>query len=326
MRNNPLVSIIVIGNNESQYLDKCYESILRQSYKNIEVVYRDNDSSDDSYEKSVGYSKLFKNEGMSLTIFKNKKKYSYSKCIGMCMANIEGDYLYIMSPKNRMESSFIQEVVNNFEDEKVGWVVCSMNKQHDGEIIDSRIVKYNEDIVGRLLNKADLWVGQVVRRCNCDVRWTRYNYTFEIYKHIYESFLIGCVSEHAIIEKPLLMIECDSALLDENECNMMFIIERHLMYLAAFESARKMKKKEIESYAFTAIEGKVSLCMAEALRVYSFGEYDLAKKYLQMAKVFDIQIEYSDLYKQIEKIIAHKDTINKELIEWCKSEGVLCQM
>ena len=64
MKKNPLISIIIIGDNDTQYLDKCYESILKQTYKNIEVIYRDNDSDDDSYEKSVGYSKEFKKNGM----------------------------------------------------------------------------------------------------------------------------------------------------------------------------------------------------------------------------------------------------------------------
>lgn len=326
MKNNPLVSIVIVGHNETQYLDKCYESILSQTYKNVEVVYRDNDSDDDSYEKSVGYSKAFKKEGMSLTVLKNKKYYTYSKSMGMSIGNIEGDYLYFMSPRNRMDKYFLEEVVKQFEDESVGVVVASMSKQYNGKIIDSRVVENDEDIIGRLLNKQDLWIGQSVRRRNFDVRWSRYNYTFEIYRHIYETFLLGCVSGCAIIEKTLLVEECLENILNENEHNMMLIIERHLAYLASFDTARKMKKNEIERYAHTAIEGKVKMCMAEAVRVYSFGEFDLAKKYLQMAKVFDVDIDCNELYKKIEKMIFNRDVISDEVALWCKGEGVLCQI
>ena len=36
--NNPLISIIVAIYNVEEYLPKCIESILKQSYKNIELI------------------------------------------------------------------------------------------------------------------------------------------------------------------------------------------------------------------------------------------------------------------------------------------------
>ena len=44
----PLVSIIMSCFNGEKYLNECLESILSQSYKNYEVIFWDNNSTDKS--------------------------------------------------------------------------------------------------------------------------------------------------------------------------------------------------------------------------------------------------------------------------------------
>ena len=46
--NNPLVSIVINCYNGEKYLRKSIESILDQSYKNLELIFWDNHSTDQS--------------------------------------------------------------------------------------------------------------------------------------------------------------------------------------------------------------------------------------------------------------------------------------
>ena len=51
------VSIIVPVYNSEKYLDKCINSILKQTYKNIEIIAINDGSTDGSYEKLKSYAK-----------------------------------------------------------------------------------------------------------------------------------------------------------------------------------------------------------------------------------------------------------------------------
>ena len=48
MNNSKLVSVVVNCYNGEKYLNQCIESILNQTYKNIELIFWDNQSRDKS--------------------------------------------------------------------------------------------------------------------------------------------------------------------------------------------------------------------------------------------------------------------------------------
>ena len=60
MKNNNLISIIIPVYNTEKYLVRCLNSVLIQSYKNIEVILIDDGSTDNSYKICLGFSKLDK--------------------------------------------------------------------------------------------------------------------------------------------------------------------------------------------------------------------------------------------------------------------------
>ena len=67
MKNNKLVSVILSTFNSSETISTCIESVLDQTYKNIELLIVDDCSTDNTYEilddyrKKYPQVKLFKN-------------------------------------------------------------------------------------------------------------------------------------------------------------------------------------------------------------------------------------------------------------------------
>jgi len=65
--NFPKASIIIVNFNNAKYLEKCIQSLLNQSYQNLEIIIVDDKSTDNSHEIIKKYKK-------KATIIFNKKK------------------------------------------------------------------------------------------------------------------------------------------------------------------------------------------------------------------------------------------------------------
>ena len=70
MTYEPLVSIIVNCYNGEKYLDRCLRSIISQTYKNWEIVFWDNKSTD----KTLEICNTFKKNDTRIRIYNQKKK------------------------------------------------------------------------------------------------------------------------------------------------------------------------------------------------------------------------------------------------------------
>lgn len=90
----PLVSIIIPIYNIENYLSACLDSIINQSYQNLEILAVDDGSSDDSYKIASAYAardkriKVFQKPNGGLSDARN---YGYDRCNGEYVAFIDGD-------------------------------------------------------------------------------------------------------------------------------------------------------------------------------------------------------------------------------------------
>lgn len=99
MQNSPLVSIALCTYNGSKYLAEQLESILNQTYQNLELVIVDDQSTDSTYELLLSYQakypdiiRLYRNE-KNLGFVKNFEK-AISLCNGSLIALSDQDDLW----------------------------------------------------------------------------------------------------------------------------------------------------------------------------------------------------------------------------------------
>ena len=108
-----LVSIVIRTRNEERWIESCLKNVLRQSYKNFEIILVDNMSNDNTLKIVKEYPvKLYK-----------IKKFFPGKALNIGIAKSKGDIIVCLSghciPKNQ---NWLKKLVSNLKNNKVGAV------------------------------------------------------------------------------------------------------------------------------------------------------------------------------------------------------------
>ena len=82
----PTVSIIMNCLNGERYLRQAIDSVFNQTYKDWEIIFWDNGSTDTSAEIAKSY-------GERVRYFRSKKTYPLGKARNLCMAKSEAEYI-----------------------------------------------------------------------------------------------------------------------------------------------------------------------------------------------------------------------------------------
>lgn len=125
------VSIIIIHYNTPQYLQTCLDSIFKQSYQNLEVIFIDNNSPDVS---GLAFVKEHYSKHKNLTIVDNGENSGYAKAgnQGIKMALKSGaDYIAITNPDIIYSPSYFEKVI------------ARMNKDPKIAAITGKVYKYD---------------------------------------------------------------------------------------------------------------------------------------------------------------------------------------
>ena len=118
MKNNPLVSIIITNYNKSKFIIKGVKSCLNQKYKEIEIIFFDDNSSDDSLKKIKDFKK--KNE-INLKIIPNKKKKNNTSPINQMIGvnkslkYVKGKFIFLLDSDDFFHKKKLFDIVRIFE-------------------------------------------------------------------------------------------------------------------------------------------------------------------------------------------------------------------
>ncbi len=92
----PIVSIILPVYNGRQSLTACMKSLLRQTYKQIEIIVIDDHSTDESYK----ILRSFQKKDQRIRIFRNVKHYGLSITLNRGLRKIKGRYIAFINQRD----------------------------------------------------------------------------------------------------------------------------------------------------------------------------------------------------------------------------------
>lgn len=164
---NKLVSVIIPIYNREKFLKKCIDSVLNQTYSNLEIILVDDCSTD----SSVDICEEFKEKDNRIKIFRNKTNQgvAYSRNVGVSMAT--GEYLIFVDSDDFITKYYVEfllklAIVNNSEmvQCKIKWS-CSLDDEDDFDTnkkFNMSVWQSNIEAERALQNGCDARIGGMV--------------------------------------------------------------------------------------------------------------------------------------------------------------------
>lgn len=120
---NILVSIIVPVYNVENYINRCVDSILGQTYKNIEILLIDDGSSDQSSDICDNYSKL---DNRIRVFHITNSGVSHARNVGI--SNCKGQYITFIDSDDYVCNKYIELLMKTMIENKADFVYCKSQR------------------------------------------------------------------------------------------------------------------------------------------------------------------------------------------------------
>lgn len=123
MKNNPLISIIIPIYNTEKYLPRCLDSVVHQTYNNLEIILIDDGSTDNSYQIAKDYSA--KDSRIKLI---HQKNQGLSGARNTGIGKSTGKYISFIDSDDEVKSNFIEKLLFALQKTNSDISVCSFQE------------------------------------------------------------------------------------------------------------------------------------------------------------------------------------------------------
>lgn len=325
MENLPLVSIGIPNYNYGHYLRNCLDSILAQTYPNIEVIFRDNHSTDDSFEIAMEYYQKFKERGIYFSISNNKYNYGSDINTNLCLRDSNGEYEYILASDDSIEPTFIETCVNIFEKyPSVAMVMTHRNEIDENGNITKIPPFYNQNCLMKGEDQASVFMmagiaipGQRMTRKAKMAPIYNFKRVFNVAGDWYENFLSAMCGDVVYVTEPLCNYRVHTGNeTNESEKNLLGIFE-HYQLINAFVDISKAFDMEKPAMRYQEAVRKLgSMCLRYAFKMFENRKNEVAHRYLLLAPVFKQDIVKDETYMRLLECVPLSDPeLEKRLTE-----------
>lgn len=149
---NPLISVIVPVYKVEKYLHRCIDSILAQTYENIEVLLIDDGSPDqsgaicDDYQAKDSRVRVFHKENGGVSSARN-----------LGLKEAKGDYIGFVDADDYIDSLMYEVLLNNLKTERADIAICGYQKDLSNGLFEAYwkektlLVFNREEMISNLL-------------------------------------------------------------------------------------------------------------------------------------------------------------------------------
>ncbi len=107
-----LISIIIVNYNGQRWLEDCFQSIFKQNIKELEVIFIDNNSNDESV-------RIVKEKYPSVLIVKNKTNLGFGLANNLGAKAAKGRFLLFLNTDTKLQPNCLRELSNQMLDKNI---------------------------------------------------------------------------------------------------------------------------------------------------------------------------------------------------------------
>lgn len=305
MEKGPLVSIMIPNYNYGHYLANCFESVLNQTYRNIEVIFRDNNSTDNSMKIAMDYFFKFREKGIPFMIANNRFNLGSDKNTNLCLGDASGVYQYVLASDDAIAPTFIERCVEILERYPgVSMVMTHRIEMDENGKLTEQTPFYNQSCVINSEEQLAVFMmagiaipGQRMGKVSLINKMAKYVRVHNVAGDWYNNFLYACAGDVAYIAEPLFYYRVHSGNeTSVSEDKLVGTFEHYLLLDSFVHIANEMGMKKPQLRYEAAVKKLGSMCLRYALKMYENDKQVIAKKYLRLALVYDEEIEVREEY------------------------------
>ena len=142
---NPLVSIIVYNYNYGRYLRQCLQSAVDQTYQNIEILFSDNDSEDDSWEIALEFANKYPGK---ISIAKNRRNVGAYKNSIVWSSQLNSDFWMHLCSDDYLEIDCVEKAMRAAQQSPdAAFVMFHRNIINDDGLITTEAPFFNKSCI-----------------------------------------------------------------------------------------------------------------------------------------------------------------------------------
>jgi Glycosyltransferases involved in cell wall biogenesis len=297
----PKVSILVPVYNVSNFIEKCAHSLFQQTFNDIEYIFVDDCTPDDSIEKLQKIAQEYPERQNRVKIVYHKKNKGSAAARNTAIENSTGKYILFIDSDDWIENNMVELMYKKAETEKADIVTCDMliEKTNETEVCAVSLGENENDVF------LDLFAAKASNVSLSNKMILRKLYTMpenkvpdglNVFEDRYLMFRLAfCANK--IVRIPQTFYHYIKTNPNSLTKQTSIHLENFLLYLKTLETFFKEKNiydKYINQIEYSKVAGKVGF-------MTNTRSYKMRKQYAGLFR--DIEMKYISRFRVGEKLI-----------------------
>jgi len=324
--NNSLVSITLHNYCYGRYLEKCLTSLVEQTYQNIEILFSDNASEDESWAIACEFAEKYPKK---IALTRNNVNKGPGVNLENCLVHVSGRYRIEMCSDDYLESTCIEKAVKTFKKyPQIGFVMFHRNIVDDQGDISKEQPFYDGSYLIDGIEQAAVYMMAAVNPSISQIVYdtAKAANTAKAAKLHSEDFIISrwwaarirdfrmCLDyPMAYISEPLLGHRVHLASDSKSTENSMLEIVGPLLMCHSFVDMSNHHPKVVKKFD-QSIEKLATLSLRYSCRAIARKDFKLAKRYFYLSRSLSSDIEGLKLFKMLDSLFNEVKVDKKQKI------------